>query len=350
MFNFLGLKVFYISIIAIIVVGSVFTIQSLFIPLLIALFIAMVLRPLVIFFESKGFSQTNIITTIFVSFFTIVIIGFVAVLPLLSEQIVAFSTKLPQIISMLQDKISIFANTIDDKLPFINVQDMTQTFYASFAKNLDGAGGMLGSYISNMMNILTFSMLVPFFAFFLLKDMHLIKKTLLSYIPNKYFEVVAILFYKIGNSIQLYIRGQLIDATFVGVMTGIGLSIIGFPFALLVGLIAGIGNFVPYFGPILGAIPAILIMLITPEWATGSGIGMVVAVFLIVQAIETIFVYPTAVGNSVNLHPLIVVLALLIGGELAGIVGMIVMIPAVAILKVTFELLHKYMKEYRVIG
>jgi len=61
-------------------------------------------------------------------------------------------------------------------------------------------------------------------------------------------------------------------------------------------------------------------------------------------------VYPAAVGNSVNLHPLIVVLALLIGGELAGILGMIVMIPTVAIIKVTFELLHKYMMAYRIIG
>jgi len=350
MLNFLGLKVFYISIIAIIVIGTVFTVKSLFVPLLIALFIAMVLRPLVIFFESKGFSQTNIITVIFVSFFTIVIIGFIVLIPILGEQITMFGTKLPQIISVLQNKFTVFAHTIDNKLPFLDMEELTQKIYALLTNNLGGTGDALGSYISNIMNLLTFSLLVPFFAFFLLKDMHLIKKTLLSYIPNKYFEIVAILFYKIGNSIQLYIRGQLIDATFVGVMTGIGLTIIGFPFALLVGLIAGIGNFVPYFGPILGAIPAILIILISPEWATGSGIGLVIAVFLIVQAIETIFVYPAAVGNSVNLHPLIVVLALLIGGELAGIVGMIVMIPTVAILKVTFELLHKYMREYRVIG
>ncbi|MCW8838940.1 MAG: AI-2E family transporter, partial [Thiovulaceae bacterium] len=189
MFNFLGLKVFYISIIAIIVIGSVFTVQSLFVPLLIALFIAMVLRPLVIYFESKGFSQTNIISTIFLTFFSIVIVGLIVLLPMLSEQITTFSTKLPQIISVLQDKVVIFANSIDNKLPFINVPELTNKFYASFSKNLDGAGGMLGSYISNMMNLLTFSLLVPFFAFFLLKDMHLIKKTILSYVPNKYFEI-----------------------------------------------------------------------------------------------------------------------------------------------------------------
>jgi len=348
--SFVGLKLFYFSILAVIIFGSVFTIKSLFVPLLIALFIAMILRPMVIFFESKGFSQTAIISSIFLSFFVFVILGFVLLVPILSEQISAFSIKLPQIISVVQEKIIFLAHSFDERFPFVNVTQVTQKLYASFSQNLNGAGGVLGSYISNMMNLLTFAMLVPFFAFFLLKDMHLIKKTLLSYIPNRYFEIMAILFYKIGNSVQLYIRGQLIDASFVGVMTGIGLSIIGFPYALLVGLIAGIGNFVPYFGPILGAIPAILIMLITPEWANTIGIIMVVSVFLVVQIIETIFVYPAAVGNSVNLHPLIVVLALLIGSQLGGIVGMIVIIPAVAILKVTFELLHKYMKEYKIIN
>lgn len=341
MLNFFGLKVFYITIILIIVVGIVFTIKSLFIPLLIALFIAMILRPLVTFFESKGFSQTNIITTIFLSFFIIVITGFIILIPLLSEQIASFSTKLPEIISILQDKAMALQESMDNQLPFLDISSLAQSSKDSFD---------IGSYISNFMNLLTFTMLVPFFAFFLLKDMHLIKKSILSYIPNKYFEIVALLFYKIGNSIQLYIRGQLIDASFVGIATGIGLTIVGFPYALLVGLVAGIGNFVPYFGPILGAIPAILIILVTPEWATGSGIGLVVGVFLFVQVVETIFVYPAAVGNSVNLHPLIVVLALLVGGELAGILGMIVMIPTVAILKVTFELLHKYMREYRIIS
>lgn len=345
MINFLGLKLFYFAIVSTIIVGIIFTIKSLFIPLLIALFIAMVLRPLVTFFESKGFSQISIITTIFLSFFALVGLGFNILIPILSEQLASFSTKIPEITAILEGKVELIQQSIEAKFPSLEISKFAEESISTFVNNLDA-----GKYFSNAISILTFSLLIPFFAFFLLKDMHLIKKTLLSYIPNRYFEISAILFYKIGNSIQLYIRGQIIDASFVGIMTAIGLSIIGFPFALVVGLIAGIGNFVPYFGPILGAIPAILIILVTPEWANGSGIGMVLSVFLFVQVIETLFVYPAAVGNSVNLHPLIVVLALLIGGELAGILGMIVMIPTVAILKVTFELLHKYMMAYRIIG
>ena len=349
MFNYLGLKIFYYTIVLTIVIAVLFTVKSLFIPLLIAFFIAIILRPLVTFFESKGFSQTKIIVSIYSSFFILVIVGIVGVVPIIAEQLLEFTQKLPQYASVLNEYIFTLQSYLNTKVEFIDFSNLTQNLKEYFGKELYGFSSYIASYISNAMNILTYVLLVPFFSFFILKDMHLMNKTLLSYVPNKYFEIFVLLFYKIGNSIQLYIRGQLIDASFVGVMTAIGLSIIGFPFALLVGLIAAIGNLVPYFGPILGAIPAILIILVTPEWATATGIASVIAVFLIVQAIETVFVYPVAVGKSVNIHPLIIILALLVGGELAGILGMIIIIPLLAIIKVTFELLHRYMSAYKII-
>lgn len=350
MFNYLGIKLFYYAIVVAIVLGVLFTLKSLFVPLLISLFIAMILRPLVTYFESKGFSQTKIIVSIYSSFFIVTTFGFFIILPMISAQLSDFTTKLPIYMTRLEEYAIFLQTYINSKISFIDFSNFIQDFKDSFTQNISGLSTYLTSYISNIMNLLTYAMLVPFFSFFILKDMHLMNKTLLHYVPNRYFEVFVLLFNKIGNSIQLYIRGQLIDASFVGIMTAIGLSIIGFPFALLVGLIAGIGNFVPYFGPILGAIPAVLIILVTPEWATGTGVLSVIAVFMIVQAIETIFVYPVAVGNSVNIHPLIIIFALLVGGELAGILGMIVVIPLVAIIKVTFELLHKYMRAYKIIG
>jgi len=345
MFNYLGLKIFYYAIVATIVIAVIFTVKSLFIPLLISLFIAMMIRPLVTYFESKGFSHSTIIVSIYLAVTLVFIIAFIIILPIIAEQLIEFSKKLPLYASLLSEKVVEVENYFNSKFTFIDFTNIKQSIKDSFSNEANS----FSSYISNTMNLLTYAMLVPFFAFFMLKDMHLMNKSLLSFVPNRYFEIFVLLFYKIGNSVQLYIRGQLIDASFVGFMTAIGLSIIGFPFALLVGLIAGIGNLVPYFGPILGAIPAILIILVTPEWATSSGILSVVSVFLIVQAIETIFVYPLAVGNSVNIHPLIIILALLIGGELAGIIGMIVIIPLLAIVKVTYELLNKYMSAYKII-
>lgn len=348
--NFIGLKLFYFFIIVTILWGVILTVKLLFIPLLIALFMAMLFRPIVIFFESKGFSQLSIIISIYLTFFTVIAIGFIVVMPIILEQTMDFSHKVPEYINILKVKVISIQMALDQKFTFIDLSTLSQDLSSSLVEKSSNIGGMLSNYLSSIANILTYALLVPFFAFFILKDMHLINKTILNYIPNRYFEIIVLLFYKIGSSVQLYIRGQLIDASFVGVATAIGLSIISFPFALLVGLIAGIGNLVPYFGPILGAIPAILIMIVTPEWANTSAIGMVVTVFLVVQAIESTIVYPIAVGNSVNIHPLIIILAILVGGEIAGIVGMIIIIPLVAIIKTTFELLHRYMSAYKIIG
>ena len=168
-------------------------------------------------------------------------------------------------------------------------------------------------------------------------------------IPNRYFEMFALLFHKVMNAIALYIRGQLIDAAAVGVMTGIGLTIAGFPFALLVGLIAGIGNIIPYLGPIIGFIPAAIIMVVTPEWFNMDGLMTVLGVFLVVQILEGTVGYPIAVGNTVEMHPLLIILGITIGGQIAGIMGMIIVIPLIAIIKVTIEVYFKYLRAYDII-
>ncbi len=349
MSNYIGIKSFYYLVLALIVFIIAYSIQSLFIPLLIAFLLANILRPIINFFEVKGASQLSIIITIYVLATLFFVLFFTLVTPLMLEQATMLGKELPQYMEGTKESILSLENTLRAKLPFLETPDLALLAQNYITDMISSITAYISENISAIISIFSFSLIVPFISFFILKDMHLMQRTLLSYVPNRYFEMFVLLFYKVGNSIQLYIRGQLIDASFVGFMTGLGLSIIGFPYAVIVGLVAGIGNFVPYFGPILGAIPAVLIIIVTPEWSTASGIMMVVSVFLLVQIVETIFVYPYAVGSSVNLHPLLIIMALLVGGEVAGIMGMIIIIPLAAILKVTFELLYKYLREYKII-
>ena len=349
MTNYVGIKSFYYLVLTLIVFIIFYSIKSLFIPLLIAFLLANILKPVISFFEIKGASQLSIIISIYLITTFLFILFFTLVSPILLTQATTLGLELPTYINGIKESITAIENSIKNNFSFIEVPDLAKLSQDYVSESIDKTTQYISNNISNIVSIFTFSLIVPFISFFILKDMHLMQRTLLSYVPNRYFEMFVLLFHKVGTSIQSYIRGQLIDASFVGFMTGLGLSIIGFPYALIVGLVAGIGNFVPYFGPILGAIPAVLIIMVSPEWSTASSILMVVAVFLVVQIIETLFVYPLAVGNSVNLHPLLIIISLLVGGEVAGIVGMIVVIPLVAILKVTFELLYKYMKEYKII-
>ena len=346
----LGIKSFYYLVVLSIIALVLYALQTLFIPLLIAYLLASLLKPLVSFFEQRGFSQQKVIISIYLIAIAVLSLFFIYILPIIVHDMLHFSKQLPQYLEHFQSYLSGLQEGLSSRFDFLTLPDLSLTLKEQFQSRISEMSSYLSRYIGNLLSLLSFALIIPFISFFILKDMHLLQKTLLSYVPNRYFEMFVLLFYKIGNAIQLYIRGQLIDASFVGIMTGIGLLLIGFPYALLVGLVAGIGNLVPYFGPILGAIPAIFIIFVTPEYSDAGSILMVVAVFAVVQVIETLFVYPYAVGNSVNLHPLLILLALLVGGQIAGILGMIIIIPIVAILKVTFELLYEYLHAYRILG
>ena len=127
-----------------------------------------------------------------------------------------------------------------------------------------------------------------------------------------------------------YIRGQLTDSLIMGVLIGISVAIIGIDFPIIIGMIAGIANVIPYFGPIIGMIPAALMGLISdnPMKALYACITL-----LILQQIDGAIIAPKVVGESVDVHPVAVVVSILIGGSLFGLLGMLVAVPIAALVK-----------------
>jgi predicted PurR-regulated permease PerM len=141
----------------------------------------------------------------------------------------------------------------------------------------------------------------------------------------------------IDNLLSRFIRGQLIIAMIVGVLSIIALVVLKVQFAFLIGTIAGVTNIIPYFGPIIGAIPAIIVALLDEPM---KAIWVIIA-FFIIQQTESAILSPKIVGESVGLHPVFVILVLLIGGELFGVIGLIFAIPIAASIKIILNHLVK---------
>ena len=346
--HFLIKTSFFLLVIAVISL-TLYSISVLFGTLLIAFFITMLLKPAVIFFESKGHKRIWVISTIYFLFFSMLGLFFTYTIPLLTSELKEFSTNLPTYIPYIKAQGELISNTIESRFPSIHLPDIIPTIQEKLQSKASSIASNMTSMAGQIINILTLSVLVPFISFFFLKDGYLIQKSLLAMIPNRYFEMFALLFHKVMNAIALYIRGQLIDAAAVGIMTGLGLSLIGFPYAIVIGLVAGVGNIIPYLGPIIGFIPAAFIMFVTPEWFNVDALIWVLAIFALVQIIESTVVYPIAVGNTVEMHPLLIILGITIGGQIAGIMGMIIVIPLIAIIKVTIEVYFKYLRAYDII-
>ncbi|MBU3154169.1 AI-2E family transporter [Clostridium estertheticum] len=183
-------------------------------------------------------------------------------------------------------------------------------------------------------NILVNSFIGLFISFYLLKDHDFFKMIYINSVGlimrERKFNSFNKTLFEINDIISSFIRGQLLDGLIVGLISSIGLSVIGLDFAFLIGLTAGIANIIPYVGPLIGCIPAIIIGLLSPNpimavWA--------VLLLLAVQQLDSAVISPKVVGDSMGLHPIFVIMAITIGGSIAGIMGMLLSVPIAGIIK-----------------
>ena len=207
---------------------------------------------------------------------------------------------------------------------------------------------MLGGttmFIEGVISGLTFVVIVPFVAFFFLKEGRRLTRCLIALVPNAYFELCLNLMHQANKQIGNYIRGQLLAVLVVSVLSISGLSIIGVYYAVPLGLLAGLANVIPYLGPLIGIVCSSIVAL-----ATGGGLAMVakvIAMFLIVQLIDNVLIQPTMVAKSVELHPLVVLFVVMVGSQLMGIVGMLIAVPLTGIAKVSGQTIYKGIRQYR---
>ncbi len=169
-----------------------------------------------------------------------------------------------------------------------------------------------------------------FLVFYLVQDIEKAKSNLTDLFPRIYQQEVTRVLGVVDQKVGAYIRGTLLKCLLVGLFTGLGLFLWGMPFSLMLGLLAGGLNIILYIGPVLAAVPALLLSLVpgTP------GFIPVIAVYIIVQTLDAFVFTPVFLGKAVDLSPLTVIVVILIGGQLLGVLGVILAIPIAAILKV----------------
>jgi len=325
-----------------------YCIYLLFFPLLGSVLLTFILEPIVNYFETKGYRRLWVILGISLAVVLVFAAGIWLVVPRIIAESQNIMAGLPEYTETIKTTIGSLQETLQKRFPQFEIPDL----YQHIASRFSGSGldtTMVVDKITGLFSILSVVAIIPIISFFLLVDGHLIHKAIMKVIPNRYFEMSILLIYKTVTALKLFLRGQLIDASAVGVLTSIGLLIIGLPYAIVIGIIAGLGNLIPYLGPIIGFVPALMVVVMSPEGLTVMRLVAVVVVFAMVQFIEGTFVYPIAVGKSVDLHPLVVIIGITIGGQLGGIVGMILVIPIISIVKVSLEVLHTYLKAYTII-
>ncbi|HNZ06827.1 MAG TPA: AI-2E family transporter [Candidatus Cloacimonadota bacterium] len=246
----------------------------------------------------------------------------------------------------LRDVYQLLLN-LDKQLPNLDLAAQFLTFLASAQTFLTTLPQTILDNYSEIIGAVSYVGTVPLISFFLLKDKVLFRKAMVAAASNRYFELVIIFMNKIDETVGRYMRAMLLEVIAVSIMVSIALTAIGVPNAVLIGVVAGVANIIPYFGPFMGAGVAILTVLVN-----GSPSIMILWVALtmyLVQVIDNNIVYPVVVGTTINMHPLIVLLTVLAGGWFGGILWMLISVPLVYICYSMLRVIYVNLREFRLL-
>jgi predicted PurR-regulated permease PerM len=312
-------------------------------PFLISAFLAYIGDPAVDRLETIKFSRT--VSVVFV-FFLMLIIGLSFVLivfPLIEEQIRRLFMRLPQMIDWVQmEFIPWITQRFGLQPDSINLSGIKQSMSGhwqtlgsiatKFLTKVSASGQLLllwGSYL----------LLVPVVTFYLLRDWDIIVAKLRTLIPRRYEFVSVKLVKECDAVLSEFFRGQLLVMIAQGVIYSIGLWIVGLEFSLLIGMTAGLVSFVPYLGAIVGIIIASIAAFM--QFHDIAHIIFVLIVFGVGQTLEGVVLSPLLIGDRIGLHPVAVIFAVMAGAQLFGFFGMLIALPAAAVIVVLLRYFHE---------
>jgi predicted PurR-regulated permease PerM len=310
-------------------------------PFFIAAFITYLLHPIIEKLHEAGLHRGVAVLTIYLLFFGGIGYGLYRAIPALivqlkdlSENIPAFSKDYINMVDGIQDRTAAWPDGMRERIDqgIVAVEERLNQFLSK----------ILNGFVQLINSIVIFA-IIPFMAFYMLKDYDLLKKTVWYITPRAWRKHGLLFLRDVDASLGNYIRGQLLVCVLIGTISSIFFWFIDMKYPLLLGFIIGVTNVIPYFGPIIGAVPAVIIA------ATISGKMVIYSLIIIfiLQFVEGNILSPFIVGKSLRMHPLFIMFALLAGGEIGGVIGLIFAVPILSITKVAIVHAKEHFVRYR---
>lgn len=337
-------RVVVVVLILLFIAGSVQAIlqslTGLFFMIVLSVFLAYLLDPLVRLIR-RPFKERNLeklmprsfaIVIAYIFVFAVVGLSIASIAPQVGEQAREFGTSIPQFIQTGRERL----RDINRRFDRLRVPDEVQ---AQLNERVTDLGSDLAASVSNSVLIsatyLPWFLLVPILSFFFLKDVHQFRLMVLRMFPAGRWRARAeAVMFDLNTTLAAYTRAQLISCVIIAIICTVGFYIIGLKYALLLGILAGIFEFVPLLGPVTIAI----IVTLTAAAGDNPWRALYVAIFLAVLRIVHDYVtYPRIVRGGIHLHPLAIILAVLAGEQVAGIPGVFLSIPIVAVITVIYR-------------
>lgn len=309
--------------------------------------IAYILNPFMKFLERKNIKRLYAIIIIYITIALAIFILAIGIFPSTFRQFKHLLFSMPDLVRNFVDYSDSIRKNLFTDVPFVN--QMITSINGQLVKIANTILSASGTWITGMVagitsfiGIVIQLILIPVITFYLLLEKDKILDAISRSVPDRYETFLVKTWREIDESLSMFVRGRIIMAIFVGVATMIYLMAFGIEFSFVIGVITCVADIIPYIGPFLGFIPAVLLALFkgpfTALW--------VAALFCFVQWLENNILGPKILGDSTGMHPLIVLILLILGGGMFGVLGMIFSVPVAAVVKIIYKNTKPYVKKY----
>ncbi|WHX47087.1 AI-2E family transporter [Paenibacillus woosongensis] len=305
-------------------------INILIVPVMLSGFLYYLLRPIVQFLERKGWNRMLSILAIYLLFAGVVTVFLIVVWPPLQKQVTDFVNNVPLLLRELQAQF----NEIRQSRLFSMFSEQNAQISNKLTESINSVIEAATKSISHVVTFLNDFFIVvgtaPILLYYMLKQDDRVTPTLTRMLPKRYRRDGEQVIHEIDNGLKGFIAGRMISAVLLAVMGFIGFWLIGLPYPLLLAIVGALFNFIPYFGPFLGAVPCVIVAFTEST----SMVIWVIVIVVVSQQIEGNLISPYIYGKTINIHPLTTIILLLIAGDFAGILGMILAIPVYMMAKI----------------
>lgn len=324
-------KLFFFLFLFVLFFTILFSMPRLTTPLAIAYILYLIIKPILPYLMKLGFTKGHsiIITLLGIIFF--VTYPIVKISPIISKESNNLQYYLPKVESYLTINYRKLKAEVKNRVGYELDEEILRKF---LVQSTQSSKDILLNIPKYLAALLEWIFLVPLFLFFFLKDGSAFKKLVLSLAPNSIFERLYYLSYKFNKKLGDYIFAKFVEASSVGFIITSGLLVMDVRFAFIFGFVAAVTNIIPYVGPLIGTLPAIVFAL--AEYDTGSLFWGICILYLVANIIDMAIIFPILVSKIVDLHPLVVVISVILGSQYFGLVGMIISIPMAAAVKLIF--------------
>lgn len=249
---------------------------------------------------------------------------------------------------LFSDIVSAIEHQINSVVPIregVILDGVTSVFETLF--RADRITELMGSVVNFFTDIFYAVIVIPFVAFFILKDGAQIRQSLFRLVPNRYFEITLAINEKVETNIGRYFKGLFLQCLSIATVATVLLTLVGLNSAVAVGIFAGLANTIPYFGPLMGFLAGVLVGIVqTGDFSLVLGIFIAMGV---TQLADNILFQPLIFSRAAQAHPLVILFVVLIGAQLGGIIGMLIAIPVTTIVRVTVQQILWSLRNYRIL-